>query len=84
MVGASASQIFLLGGSQGNAWSFAAFPRKEFTAFCWPADVQLPALHKLPTTIAGARSGVSEVRAASWHRRGLGTGPPAAGRVCPK
>lgn len=60
LVGANASQIFLLGGNQGDAWSVAAFPRKEFTAFRWPADVPLPAPHKLPTTIAGARSGVSE------------------------
>ena len=60
VVGASPTQIFLLGGNQGDAWSVAAFPRKEFTAFRWPADMPLPAPHSLPTTIAGARSGVSE------------------------
>lgn len=60
IVGASPTQIFLLGGNQGDAWSVAAFPRKEFTAFRWPADLPLPAPHTLPTTIAGARSGVSE------------------------
>lgn len=60
VVGASTTRIFLLGGNQGDAWSIAAFPRKEFTAFRWPADVPLPAPHTLPTTIAGARSGVSE------------------------
>ena len=60
VVGASPTQIFLLGGNQGDAWSIAAFPRKEFTAFRWPADMPLPAPHSLPTTIAGARSGVSE------------------------
>ncbi|WHQ70364.1 TIGR02594 family protein [Methylorubrum extorquens] len=60
VIGANSSQIFLLGGNQGDAWSVAAFPRAEFTAFRWPADVPLPAPHTLPQTIAGARSGVSE------------------------
>lgn len=60
VVGANANQIFLLGGNQGDAWSIAAFPRKDFTSFRWPADVPLPVATKLPTTIAGARSGVSE------------------------
>ncbi len=60
VVGASATQIFLLGGNQGDRVSVAAFPRKEFTSFRWPADVPLPAPHALPTTIAGTRSGVSE------------------------
>ncbi|MBB2960906.1 hypothetical protein [Methylobacterium sp. R2-1] len=60
IVGASASQILLLGGNQGDAWSVAAFPRKEFTSFRWPPDMPLPAPHTLPTTIAGARSGMSE------------------------
>ena len=60
VVGANTNKIFLLGGNQGDAWSIAAFPRKEFTSFRWPADVPLPAATKLPTTIAGARSGVSE------------------------
>ena len=54
-----ATQIFLLGGNQGDAWSIAAFPRQDFTAFRWPGGVPLPAAHKRPTTIAGARSGVS-------------------------
>ncbi|WIU42104.1 TIGR02594 family protein [Methylorubrum extorquens] len=60
IVGANSRQIFLLGGNQGDAWSVAAFPRKELTAFRWPTDVPLPAPHTLPQTIAGARSGVSE------------------------
>lgn len=60
VVGANASQIFLLGSNQGDARSVAAFPLKEFTAFRWPADVPLPAAQKLPTTSAGARSGVSD------------------------
>ncbi|WP_331285486.1 MULTISPECIES: hypothetical protein [Methylobacteriaceae] len=61
VVGASPTQIFLLGGNRGDAWSAAAIPRKEFTASRWPADMPLPAPHMLPTTIAGVRSGVSEV-----------------------
>jgi len=60
VVGASRDQIFLLGGNQGDAWSVAAFKRSEFTSFRWPADVPIPTASKLPTTVAGARSGVSE------------------------
>lgn len=60
VVGASKDQIFLLGGNQGDAWSVAAFKRSEFTSFRWPADVAIPTASKLPTTVAGARSGVSE------------------------
>lgn len=60
VVGASKDQIFLLGGNQGDAWSVAAFKRSEFTSFRWPADVPIPTASKLPTTVAGARSGVSE------------------------
>jgi uncharacterized protein (TIGR02594 family) len=32
VVGANPTQIFLLGGNQGDAWSIAAFPRNEFTS----------------------------------------------------
>lgn len=60
VVGANKDQIFLLGGNQGDKVSVAAFKRSEFTAFRWPADVPLPVASKLPTSIAGARSGVSE------------------------
>ncbi|KQP67595.1 NlpC/P60 family protein [Methylobacterium sp. Leaf112] len=60
VVGASKDQIFLLGGNQGDAWSVAAFKRSEFTSFRWPSDVPIPTASKLPTTVAGARSGVSE------------------------
>ncbi|AWN35770.1 TIGR02594 family protein [Methylobacterium radiodurans] len=60
VVGANKDQIFLLGGNQGDKVSVAAFKRSEFTAFRWPADVPLPVAAKLPTSIAGARSGVSE------------------------
>ncbi len=60
VVGANASTIYLLGGNQGDQVSVTGFPRKEFTSFRWPADVPLPVATKLPTTIAGAKSGVSE------------------------
>lgn len=60
VVGANRDQIFLLGGNQGDAWSVAAFKRSEFTSFRWPTDVPIPTASKLPTTVAGARSGVSE------------------------
>nr|USU31136.1 TIGR02594 family protein [Methylobacterium sp. OTU13CASTA1] len=60
VVGANREQVFLLGGNQGDAWSVAAFKRSEFTSFRWPANVPIPTASKLPTTVAGARSGVSE------------------------
>ncbi|CAO4138560.1 hypothetical protein GPNCGGLF_LOCUS425 [Methylorubrum aminovorans] len=60
MVGANATQVFLLGGNQSDAVNVAAFKRSEIVAYRWPGDVPLPAPHTLPTTIAGARSGVSE------------------------
>ncbi|KQT14001.1 peptidoglycan-binding protein [Methylobacterium sp. Leaf399] len=60
VVGASKDQVFLLGGNQSDAVNVAAFKRSEITAFRWPSDVPIPAASTLPTTIAGARSGVSE------------------------
>ncbi|WP_420023753.1 TIGR02594 family protein [Cereibacter azotoformans] len=61
VVGASASTIYLLGGNQGDAVSVAGFPRGEFTAFRWPPGVLIPASPRpLPTSLAGAASGVSE------------------------
>jgi uncharacterized protein (TIGR02594 family) len=60
VVGATQSQVFGLGGNQGDAWSIAAFPRSEITSFRWPADVPIPAASRLPTTVAGAKAGVSE------------------------
>ena len=60
-VGASASQIILLAGNQHDEVCVAAFPRSQFTAFRWPANVSVPKdLPKLPTTVAGAKEGVSE------------------------
>ncbi|MCY1643248.1 TIGR02594 family protein [Methylorubrum sp. SL192] len=60
VVGANNDQVFLLGGNQSDAVNVAAFKRSEIVAFRWPADVPLPAPHTLPTTVAGARSRVSE------------------------
>ena len=61
VVGANATQIFLLAGNQGDAVSISAHPRSAFTAFRWPANLPVPKdLPKLPTTVAGAQSGVSE------------------------
>ncbi|WP_019905724.1 TIGR02594 family protein [Methylobacterium sp. 77] len=60
VVGANKDQVFLLGGNQGDKVSVAAFKRSEFTSFRWPADVPIPTSSVLPSTIAGARSGVSE------------------------
>lgn len=60
VVGANDKQVFLLGGNQGDRVSVAAFPRSEFTGFRWPADVPVPSSFALPTTIAGAKSNVSQ------------------------
>lgn len=60
VVGANKEQVFLLGGNQSDQVSVAAFKRSEIVAFRWPADMPIPTAPKLPTTVAGARSGVSE------------------------
>ena len=60
VVGASRDKVFMVGGNQGDAVTVAAFPRSEFTGFRWPADVPLPSASSLPSTIAGAKAGVSE------------------------
>lgn len=64
VVGANKDQIFLLGGNQSDKVSIAAFPRNakgaEFTSFRWPSGLPIPTEPRLPTTIAGAKAGVSE------------------------
>jgi uncharacterized protein (TIGR02594 family) len=60
VVGANKDQAFLLGGNQGDAVSISAFKRSEIVAFRWPSGIPIPTGGKLPTSIAGARSGVSE------------------------
>jgi len=61
VVAASADQIVLLGGNQGDAVSIAAFKRHEFTAFRYPDSVPVarPA-YPLPSSLAGAMRGASE------------------------
>lgn len=60
VVGANKTQIFGLGGNQHDSVSIAAFTRGEFTSFRWPHDLPIPSDRDLPTTIAGAKSNVSE------------------------
>ncbi|UMY16675.1 TIGR02594 family protein [Methylobacterium organophilum] len=60
VVGANKDTVFGLGGNQSDAVNVASFKRSEIVAYRWPADVPLPTASKLPTTIAGARAGVSE------------------------
>jgi len=55
VVGANATQVFLLGGNQNDKVSIAAFKRSEFTAFRWPAGVPKTSI-PLPQTIEGATS----------------------------
>ena len=59
VVGASKTQIFLLGGNQANGVNIAAFKRSEFTGYRWPIGIDIPVM-PLPTTIAGAKSNVSQ------------------------
>ena len=60
VVGANAARVVLLGGNQGDRVSVAAFARRDFTAFRWPAGLPPPAATALPATVAGARIGVGE------------------------
>lgn len=60
VVGANKDTVFGLGGNQSDAVTVAAFKRSEVTAFRWPSDVPLPTASRLPTTVAGAKAGVSE------------------------
>lgn len=60
IVGADKTHVYGLGGNQSDAVTIASFKRSEVTSFRWPADVPLPVASKLPTSIAGAKAGVSE------------------------
>lgn len=60
VVGANATRIFLLGGNQQDKVSIADFPKKEFTAFRWPANIPVPTDNPLPKTIAGAKANVKQ------------------------
>lgn len=61
VVGLTSDTVILLGGNQGDKVSIASFKRREFTAFRWPANIVVPKNLSLPTTVAGAQSGVKEV-----------------------
>lgn len=61
VVGANEKSIILLGGNQGDAVSVAAFPRENFVAFRWPAEVRIPdKTTPLPSTVVGAQINVTE------------------------
>lgn len=62
VVGLSADgkKVFGLGGNQSDGVTVAEFKRSEVTSFRWPSSLPIPASTKLPTTVAGAKSGVSE------------------------
>jgi uncharacterized protein (TIGR02594 family) len=62
VVGLSADgkTVFGLGGNQSDAVTVAAFKRSEVTSFRWPSNLPIPTTTKLPTTVAGAKAGVSE------------------------
>lgn len=60
VVGANKTEIFGLGGNQSDAVNIASFKRSEITAYRWPSGVPIPTQPSLPTTIAGAKSGVKE------------------------
>lgn len=60
VVGADKTHVYGLGGNQSDMVNVASFKRSEVTSYRWPSDVPLPVATKLPTTIAGARAGVSE------------------------
>jgi uncharacterized protein (TIGR02594 family) len=62
VVGLSADgkTVFGLGGNQSDSVTVAAFKRSEVTSFRWPSNLPVPKSTKLPTSVAGAKAGVSE------------------------
>jgi len=62
VVGLSADgkTVFGLGGNQSDGVTVAAFKRSEVTSFRWPSKLPVPRSTKLPTSVAGAKAGVSE------------------------
>ncbi|MGU3560236.1 NlpC/P60 family protein [Methylobacterium radiotolerans] len=60
IIGADKTHVYDLGGNQVEAVNVATFKRSEITSFRWPSDVPLPTASKLPITVAGGRTGVSE------------------------
>lgn len=60
IVGANKTEVFGLGANQNDQVSVATFKRSEITAYRWPSGVPIPTQPNLPTTIAGAKSGVKE------------------------
>ena len=60
VVGANDLEVILIGGNQGDAVSIAAFPRRDFTAFRYPAGFDPAKSPSLPASIAGAKSAVTE------------------------
>ena len=62
VVGLSADgkTVFGLGGNQSDAVTVAAFKRSEVTSFRWPSSLPVPKTTDLPTSVAGAKAGVSE------------------------
>ncbi|OCC01851.1 hypothetical protein BA190_26935 [Labrys sp. WJW] len=60
VVGGAGDRVFCLGGNQDDAVTIASYPAAAF-AYRWPSDVKIPEPPaRLPTTITGARAGVSE------------------------
>lgn len=61
VVGLTKDSVILLGGNQGDKVSVASFKRKEFTAYRWPANIEVPKNPSpLPSSVAGAESNVSQ------------------------
>lgn len=62
VVGSSPTSIILLGGNQGDKVSIAAFNRKDFTAYRWPANLPVPppSAVPLPTSVKGAQVNPSQ------------------------
>jgi len=60
VTGANKTEVFGIGGNHSDEVSTASFKRSEITAYRWPSGVPIPTQPNLPTTIAGAKSGVKE------------------------
>lgn len=61
VVGANASEIIMISGNHGDAVTIGAFARSRFTAYRYPRGLPPPRVaFPLPSSIAGAKRGLSE------------------------
>jgi uncharacterized protein (TIGR02594 family) len=60
IVGANATEIFMVSGNAKDRVGIDAYKRSDFTAFRWPSNLPIPQNAPLPTSIAGATKATKE------------------------